>query len=83
MDVSSCLLSWHSIKSDSTHTHTHTLTVSLVIFCINSESGEPTIWSILVSWSIWSVPGNNTCPVSSSAMIQPTDHMSTEDIQWY
>ena len=46
---------------------------------MNSSSGVPTICSILVNWSIWSDPGNNTWPVNSSAIIHPTDHMSTRE----
>ena len=52
-------------------------TVSLVIFFRNSLSGVPHTCRILFNWSMWSLPGNRTCPVSSSAMMQPTDQMST------
>ena len=44
------------------------------------------VWEIM--W-IQSEPGNKTCPVSSSAMIQPTDQISTgegererEELRW-
>ena len=53
--------------------------MSLVIFVRKSLSGVPHTCRILVSWSMWSLPGNRTCPVSSSAIMQPTDQMSTEE----
>ena len=39
--------------------------------------GVPQRLRILVSWSMWSVPGKRVLPVSISAMMQPTLHRST------
>ncbi len=41
------------------------------------KSGVPTISKIFVNWSIWSVPAKSGLRRINSAIIQPTDHIST------
>merc|ERR1719347_1272896 len=50
---------------------------SLVILLSVSLVGVPHKFSTRVIWSIWSSPGKRGRPVRSSAIIHPTDQMST------
>lgn len=62
--------------------HVHTSTHVLQYLCMHSAS---TITQQLVksqermTWRIRSTPGNSTWPVRSSAIMQPTDQMSTAE----
>lgn len=87
--VSCNLVSVWKLTSECNHEHLEDRHFSLSLLSVRRHSqgsqtssnvpkaGVPTTSKIFVNWSIWSVPANNGLRMISSAMIQPTDQIST------